>query len=139
MGAFIKPIQDNLVQAEYWADPMDWDEYIKYSVFLSDINQQKSFNQTYRDNLLSVTNFTMVKFTLDTVVIPKESEWFGYYEIGQQSTIVPLEQSPLWQNDTLGLKELYETNRLFRTTAPFEHMKFNASWFEENIVPILAL
>jgi len=38
----------------------------------------------------------MVMFTNDTMVIPKESEWFAFYSPGQDKEIMPLEQSVLY-------------------------------------------
>ena len=34
-------VQENLVQAEYWHDPLNEKEYRQYSVFLADINQER--------------------------------------------------------------------------------------------------
>ena len=34
-------IQKKLVQAEYWHDPLHEDEYVKKSVFLADINNER--------------------------------------------------------------------------------------------------
>ena len=56
---------------------------------------------------VAVNAFVMVKFTNDTVVVPRESEWFGFYgENGK--AIVPLENSPLYTEDWLGLKAMNE-------------------------------
>lgn len=35
-------------------------------------------------------------FTNDTMVVPKESEWFAFYTPGQDKDIMPLEQSALY-------------------------------------------
>lgn len=53
-------------------------------------------NENYRDNLLKLKNFVLVLFTNDTMVIPKESEWFAYYAPGQDEVIMPLERSALY-------------------------------------------
>jgi hypothetical protein len=34
----------------------------------------KKFNQDYKDNLLKLKNLVLVKFNLDTMVVPRESE-----------------------------------------------------------------
>lgn len=55
----------------------------------------------------AVKKFVMVKFTDDTVVVPRESEWFGFYgKTGK--TIVLLEESPMYTEDWLGLKAMNE-------------------------------
>lgn len=44
-------MQDYLVQATYWHNPFEEDEYRKYSTFLADINNELTINQTYVENL----------------------------------------------------------------------------------------
>jgi len=34
-------VADSIVQAEYWHDPLNEDEYKQRSVFLADINQER--------------------------------------------------------------------------------------------------
>lgn len=89
-------MQDLFVQAEYWHDPIKEEDYIQKSHFLSDINNERVVNTNYRENLLKLKNFIMVMFTNDTMVIPKESEWFTFYKPGQDKDIMPLEQSVLF-------------------------------------------
>jgi len=49
IGAYVGWIQDFLVQAEYWHDPWDRDGYLKYNIFLPDINNEfEKKNETYK-------------------------------------------------------------------------------------------
>ena len=73
-GAYLEFVQRNSVQAEYWHDPLNEKEYRDYSVFLADINQEKQFNQTYKDALLKLNKLVLVMFNKDEQVVPKESE-----------------------------------------------------------------
>lgn len=41
-------------------------------------------------------NFVLVKFENDTIVEPRETEWFGFYKPGQSSVIQPLKESPIY-------------------------------------------
>jgi palmitoyl-protein thioesterase len=75
LGAYIGWIQDFLVQAEYWHDPFNEEEYLSDCVFLPDINNEgQNKNATYKKNIESLNNFVMVKFTEDTMVQPIDSE-----------------------------------------------------------------
>lgn len=47
--------------------------------------------------------FVMVKFLNDTIVQPKESQWFEFYEPGQDQRILPLNQSKVYKNVSLTL------------------------------------
>ncbi len=40
MGAYVSFVQNRLVQAQYWHDSMQEDEYRQKSKFLADINQE---------------------------------------------------------------------------------------------------
>jgi len=56
--------------------------------------------------MLKLENLVLVKFNHDTMVVPKDSEWFGFYKEGQSKEIYSLEESKLYINDTLGLQTL---------------------------------
>ncbi|KAH8862866.1 Palmitoyl-protein thioesterase 1 [Schistosoma japonicum] len=93
---YTKYIQNRVVQAQYWHDPLKEDVYRKYSQFLADINQEIQINETYRENMKKVQRLVLVKFSNDTVLIPKESEWFGFYRTGSLSDITRLQDSILY-------------------------------------------
>jgi len=97
-GAYVGFVQNNLVQAQYWHDPMQEDEYRKYSVFLADINQERVFNENYKNNMLKLKNLVLVKFNQDGMVVPRESEWFGFYKEGQAHELYSMEESILYKN-----------------------------------------
>ncbi|XP_052776082.1 palmitoyl-protein thioesterase 1-like isoform X2 [Mya arenaria] len=133
-GVYVPEIQDKLVQAEYWHDPLNEQEYAEKSVFLADINQERSVNATYKSNLLKLKNLVLVKFLQDTMVIPKESEWFGYYNPGQDKKLYTMFESPLYIHDKLGLKTLNDTGRITFLSSDTDHLQFTEQWFIDNIV-----
>ncbi|XP_069125987.1 palmitoyl-protein thioesterase 1-like [Argopecten irradians] len=134
LGAYVSYVQNHLVQAEYWQDPLNMDEYRQYSVFLADINQEKIKNATYKANLQKLKNFVMLKFTLDTMVQPRESEWFGFYKPGQDKEVVPLQNTPMYTEDWLGLKAMDTDNRLHFLSYPGDHLQFTEEFFIDKIV-----
>lgn len=91
-------VQDYLVQATYWHDPLNEEQYQRASTFLADINNEKTVNVDYIENLRSLENFVLVKFGNDTMVQPVESEWFGFYKSGQSKETQTLQQSPIYTN-----------------------------------------
>ena len=52
IGAYVDFVQKNLVQAQYWHDSMNEQEYKEKSLFLADINQENVFNK------MSLKSFT---------------------------------------------------------------------------------
>jgi len=133
-GAYESFVQDHLVQAEYWQDPKNEDEYLKECVFLPDINNNLAVqNETYKQNMLNLENFVMVQFLNDTMVQPKESEWFGFYVEGQDKDVYTLQDSPLYQEDWLGLKEMDSNGKLTFLATIGDHLQFTEEWFIQNI------
>jgi len=137
IGAYFSWVQDHLVQAEYWHDPIKEDEYRKKSVFLADINQEKIFKPEYKSNLMKLKNFVMVKFLRDTMVDPKETEWFGYYLPHQAKVTQPLQDSDLYKKDLLGLKEMDAVGKLHFLAADGDHLRFTTEFFDSKIIPFL--
>ncbi|CAH1774935.1 unnamed protein product, partial [Owenia fusiformis] len=133
-GAYVGFVQNRIVQAEYWHDPMNEDEYKAKSVFLADINQERVKNPVYKTNLMKLANLVLVQFTEDTVVEPKESEWFGFYKPGQAKEKYTLQESPLYKEDWLGLKAMNEAGKLHFLGTVGDHMQVNETWFIQNII-----
>ncbi|KAH8275956.1 hypothetical protein KR018_008033, partial [Drosophila ironensis] len=134
-AAYSDAMQDNLVQATYWHDPLRENLYRHQSTFLSEFNNEVYSNIFYTENLNKLKRFVMVKFLNDTVVQPKESEWFEFYTSGQDKVIQPLEQSAVYKN--LGLDKMHENGKLIFLGVAGDHLVFSHEWFIENIVPIL--
>jgi len=129
-GAYISWIQNKLVQAEYWHDPTDLEEYKKASVFLADINQERSPKASYKQNLMKLKNFVMVKFLRDSMVQPRESEWFGFYKDENIHEIETLQQSRLYREDLLGLKEMDEQGKLHFLAVDGDHLQISDTFLQ---------
>jgi palmitoyl-protein thioesterase len=132
--AYDPTVQATSTQAEYWHDPTQEDVYRDVCVFLPDVNNDGSYNATYKANLQAVDNFVMVMFLNDTVVQPVESEWFGYYVSGQDVETQTLFESDLYQQDWLGLQLLNNTGRLAFLATEGDHLQFTDEWFVDNII-----
>uniref|UniRef100_A0A0N5AXD8 Palmitoyl-protein thioesterase 1 n=1 Tax=Syphacia muris TaxID=451379 RepID=A0A0N5AXD8_9BILA len=134
IGAYAKFVQEMSIQAQYWHDPYAEDTYRKNSIFLAEINNELKINETYRTNLLKLKNLVLIKFLEDAVVVPKESEWFGFYKEGDTSKIINMEESQLYKEDRIGLKQLNEKKRLHLLTYEGNHMAIKKSTFVNDIV-----
>ena len=84
-------MQNILVQAQYWHDPLHFQTYVEKSLFIAEINNEKAVkNESYAVNLATLENFVLVKHTEDGMVEPRESEHFEFYTPGQSDVIMPL-------------------------------------------------
>lgn len=133
-GAYFKLIQEKLIQAGYWHNPLQEDEYKHYNLFLADINNELNINETYKTNLKNLMSIVLVKFDNDTMVQPIESEWFGFYKPGQNKEIESLQESSLYQEDRLGLQEMDMLGKIHFLSVEGNHLQFTDTWFIENIV-----
>ncbi|KRZ32127.1 Palmitoyl-protein thioesterase 1 [Trichinella pseudospiralis] len=128
-GAYV-----HVIQAQYWHDPLDENTYRDKSIFLAEINNEKVLNQTYIENLQKLQNMVMVKFTRDSMVVPPESSWFGFYAPGQAIDVIPLKETELYKNDRLGLLQMEKDGKLHFLEINGDHLQFTEKFFISEIV-----
>ncbi|XP_041987080.1 palmitoyl-protein thioesterase 1 isoform X2 [Aricia agestis] len=133
-AAYYGWVQKSLVQATYWHDPLDEVTYKRYSEFIADINNEREVNVTYVTNLKSIDHFVMVKFDNDSMVQPRETEWFGFYAPGQATKVLGLRDTELYIKDRLGLKAMDKAGKLVFLSQPGDHLRFDRQWFIDVIL-----
>ncbi|KAF3439373.1 hypothetical protein FNV43_RR17650 [Rhamnella rubrinervis] len=103
-------VQEHLAPSGYLKIPTDIDAYIKGCKFLPQLNNEiiNKRNATYKERFESLQNLILIMFEHDTVLIPKETAWFGYYPDGAFSPILPAQETKLYTEDWIGLKTLDE-------------------------------
>jgi len=69
-------VQDFFGPAGYFRDPRDLDKYLADSVFLPYVNNERDASDDYVKRFESLNGAMFVMFSEDTVVYPRESEWF---------------------------------------------------------------
>ncbi|PBP21048.1 palmitoyl-protein thioesterase precursor [Diplocarpon rosae] len=117
-------VQSRLVPAQYFRDPRQMGDYLEYSNFLADVNNERELkNQTYKRNLEKLARFTMVLFDEDQTVIPKESGWFA--EVNG-TVVTPLREREIYQEDWIGLKTLDQKGALQFETTEGGHMQLSS-------------
>jgi palmitoyl-protein thioesterase len=135
-GAYSDDVQPYLAQAEYWHDPLNLEEYLDKCIFMPDINNALTTqNETYKENFISLNRLALVQFTEDTVVQPRESEWFGFYIDGQDKLVQDVQNTSLYLNDTVGLKHLMDNDKVDFIPCKGDHLQFTDAWFITNLIP----
>jgi len=136
-GAYVDFVQNILVQAQYWHDPLHFDTYVEKSQFIAEINNEKAVkNESYAINLSSLENFVMVKHNQDSMVEPRESGHFEFYYPGQADVLQPLRESPIYTEDRIGLKALDEAGKLHFLAVEGNHLEFSRDWFIQEIINV---
>jgi len=114
-------------KAQYWRDPhADADS----SHFIDDLNQEHYFNASYKANLLALKNLVLIRFQDDTMVLPPESQWFGFFKKGQGTELESLQETKLYKEDLLGLKQMEEEGRLHFISIPGGHLQLGPHHLE---------
>lgn len=119
--------QSRLVPAQYYRDPEDLDNYLDYSNFLADINNERELkNETYKENMKKLSRFAMFMFANDTTVVPKESAFFSEVNTTSEQ-VTQLRERDIYQEDWIGLRFLDEKERLEFRIADGGHMQLSDS------------
>ena len=66
-----------------------------YNTVLS-VASSQTVNPDYKARLSTLSNLVLVKFLEDTMVQPRESEWFGFYVEGQDKKVFTMNESKLY-------------------------------------------
>uniref|UniRef100_G1RN99 Palmitoyl-protein thioesterase 1 n=1 Tax=Nomascus leucogenys TaxID=61853 RepID=G1RN99_NOMLE len=133
-GAYSKVVQERYVWlAEKITDLL---KVIKRNHFVFVILSQ-GINESYKKNLMALKKFVMVKFLNDSIVDPVDSEWFGFYRSGQAKETIPLQETSLYTQDRLGLKEMDNAGQLVFLATEGDHLQLSEEWFYAHIIPFL--
>merc|ERR1711907_417392 len=120
--------QGILFQADYFRDPskVNTSAYLKHSQ-LADWNGEDKVNPTYKANWAKTSKYIWVKGTMDTVVWPREGEWWGAMsEVpGEEFKIVNKMKDTRWyKEDTFGLATADAQGKNFFESFKGEHIRF---------------
>jgi palmitoyl-protein thioesterase len=124
--------QKHISFAGYWRNPTILEIYLDKSVYLPYINNEKEHLQRdkYRNNLKNLSNFVMIWSPNDDIVYPPESGKFGFLD--KEMNIIPIEETELYKEDTLGLKFLNDNTRLHTYETNCSHVDHrNPECFEQ--------
>lgn len=142
MGYWNKDL--NIKKLEYWKNPFDYNNYLLNNDYLVFLNNEKEHENSiiYKNNIESLEHFIMVWSNIDEVIMPLESAKFEFYNIekvekNNELVIQPFYLSNTYLNNSIGLKTLYNTNKLMFLNYDCEHQKFKTSECFINIFEII--
>lgn len=105
--------QNHLSIASYWRNPTMLETYLTSCGYLPLLNNEfwcEEESLIHRRNIRNLSNFVMIWSPMDTVLDPPESGKFSFFD--KDFEVVSLEETELYQNDSLGLKFLNFLGRL---------------------------
>eukprot|EP00767_Chilomastix_cuspidata_P003243 gnl/Chilomastix_cuspidata/336.p1 GENE.gnl/Chilomastix_cuspidata/336~~gnl/Chilomastix_cuspidata/336.p1 ORF type:complete len:298 (+),score=62.48 gnl/Chilomastix_cuspidata/336:89-982(+) len=133
--------QDNVMVSGYWKDPYMTELYQNACEALPFLNNEDgvTFNQTYKDNFASLEKLMLVASDVDGIISPWQSAWFQFY-FDESFEISDLDETPLYVDDTIGLRSLDENEAVTFINSGLGHTDYYNNWnfFSTYIVPFLS-
>ena len=126
IGVYVPWVQAVLVVAQYYKMYTNMHSYLKASLFLADINNERTpANSTYVSALAKLNTLVLVKFDRDTTVVPAESAWFGFFDAN--GTVVSRRNFP--SHSGLGLDKMEDAGKVVFLGIDAAHMHIStADW-----------
>ena len=112
-----------LAPAAYFRYKFDQEYYNEHNTFLKMLNKRFS----------SLEKVKLIKSKSDSVIVPRESSWFMFYDT-EGKNIVPLQESRFYKDDFIGLRKLNEEGKLTFVEFRDEHVIYNIVEYWEEIV-----
>ncbi|CAG8656019.1 9543_t:CDS:2 [Funneliformis mosseae] len=134
-GVYSNYVRTHIIQAQYYKDPKILDIYLEKNIFLPDINNELFKNETYKTNLQSLNKLVLIRFTEDKTVVPKDSAWFSFYN--SEGELLDLFHQPIYTEDWIGLKSLYENGKLEFKDCEGAHMQIPLEYLIQQVIPYL--
>ncbi|KAI3693540.1 hypothetical protein L1987_76484 [Smallanthus sonchifolius] len=132
-------IQEHLAPSGYLKLPNNIDAYLQNCRFLPKLNNEvpEERNSTYKERFSSLQNLVLIMFEQDTVLIPKETAWFGYYPDGHFSPVLAPQQTNLYIEDWIGLRTLDEAGRVKYINVSGNHLGISDNDIKKHVIPYL--
>ncbi|MBA0657000.1 hypothetical protein Goklo_009316, partial [Gossypium klotzschianum] len=117
----------------------DIPHYLEKCRFLPKLNNELPHerNSTYKERFTRLQNLVLIMFEHDTVLIPKETSWFGYYPNGAFKPVVRPQETKLYSEDWIGLKTLDDAGKVHYVNVSGGHLGISKEDMKKHVVPFL--
>jgi len=124
--AYNQKMQDFLFQADYFraVDFVDSASYKSYSQMAAWNNEGDSVSASINANFAKTNKFAMIKANEDTVVVPREGEWWGQYDAADGVTVLTMKETAWYKEDLFGLRTADEAGKIFFNSTEGNHLEF---------------
>lgn len=130
--------QENFMAAAYWRDPYILDKYYTECRGLPYFNNEVDFDEKRRQNFSSLEGLKLIWSDIDEIIVPNESAKFQYFKANTEE-LYEFDETPLYTQDLIGLRELYESGRVEFVNSHMLHngYKHNHDFFLEHILDFI--
>lgn len=121
--------QNNIIQAQYFRDNLDYQTYLEKSAFLKWMNNDLMKDLEIWEGFTAIEKFVMVMFEKDETLVPKESAWFE--ELDVDGNLVHFNETESYQFDSIGLQTMDKHGKIFFETIDNFHCQMTEDQFLE--------
>ncbi|XP_039022607.1 palmitoyl-protein thioesterase 1-like [Hibiscus syriacus] len=132
-------IQAHLAPSGYLKLPNDILHYLEKCQFLPKLNNElpDERNSTYKERFTRLQNLVLIMFEHDTVLIPKETSWFGFYPDGAFKPVIRPQDTTLYTEDWICLKTLDDSGKVHYINVSGGHLGISNDDMKKHVVPFL--
>ena len=135
-GVYLSLVQKTIGPAGYFRTNTDLNSYKKYSTFLADLNNEKEEkNNEYKKRIKNLEKVVLIKFSRDTMILPKETAWFQIYD--EKGNVSELTETEFYKEDWLGIKYLHTLKRIEFIELKGDHLNFSRKDIQDYMIPSL--
>ena len=125
---------DKIAPCGYFKYRYGQKEYKEKNVFLKMLNNENDVkDMDIYERFTSLEKVKIIKSKQDTVITPRNSSWFEFYD-EEGRDIIPLTQSEFYKKDFIGLRKLMEEGKVIFTEFREEHVLYSVVEYLEEIV-----
>lgn len=130
-------VQNWIGPAGYFKAISKLDQYKKNCIFLPLLNNERLSEKSsiYKTKFSSLDLLVLIKFDKDTTIIPRESEWFEFYD--KDGKLIEMEKTELYTKDLIGLKILNENGKVLKFSINDEHLHYSDDDINNYIIKYL--
>ena len=134
-GPMAYDLVDVFAPAGYIKFRYDQETYNKKNYFLKMLNNEnEEKDMEIYNRFTSLERVKIIKSKQDTVITPKDSSWFEFYD-KEGREIVPLNQSEFYIKDFIGLRRLIEDKKVIFAEFREEHVLYSVVEYYEELLP----
>ncbi|KAJ9556602.1 hypothetical protein OSB04_011216 [Centaurea solstitialis] len=137
LAIYSKRLQEHLAPSNYIKIPTDLDGYREGCTFLPKLNNEFEKNATYKERFSSLEKLVLIMGDDDSVLVPKETSWFGYFPDGAWDPILPAQETRLYTEDWIGLRTLNEAGKVEFVNVTGGHLDITDDDMKKYMVPYL--
>ena len=126
-----KWVQNNVGPAGYYFDNTQRGASTEFL----DLINNKERDTVIKERMLQLEKMVLIKYHNDTMIYPKETAWFEMLD--ENEKVIKYNETKLYKEDLIGLKELNEKGKVEFIAWYGEHMEYTMEDLDNYVIPPL--